>query len=302
MTAPAESSGRLRAAPSGLGALSVAGTDAGAFLQAQLTQNIASLDVGMSRLSGWCDARGRLRAVMSVLRRHDAYLLLVPAESVESLRDQLAVYVLRADVRIHAEHAIDTVALLGPARAWLDVHAIALGGARGDAYVAGDVGVIRVGAELLYVTGPPRAVESLVGGAERTARDAAEIAEIGLGLPRLAPGLAAVFIPQMLNLDRLGAVALDKGCYPGQEVIARTHNLGTVKRRMRRFAAALDEAPEPGTEIRDRAAETAGQVLRAAAAPEGVELLAVVMVEAPGADLHVAGHPDCPLAELALPY
>jgi hypothetical protein len=205
-------------------------------------------------------------------------------------------------VTIAVEHDIDAVALLGPADAWLDVHAIALGGAPNDAHVAGNVGIIRAGDELLYVIGPAGAIESLVGGAEPAAGDAVELAEIRLGLPRLAPSLTAGFIPQMLNLDRLGAVAFDKGCYPGQEVVARTHHLGTVKRRMRRFAAALDEAPEPGAEIHDTGGETVGRVLRAAPAPAGIELLAVVVLDVSGADLRVAGHPDQPLAELALPY
>ena len=81
-----------------------------------------------------------------------------------------------------------------------------------------------------------------------TTRAAAALAEIRLGIPAITPAVAERFVAQMLNLDELGAVSFDKGCYPGQEVIARVHNLGGVKRRARRYAAPA-APPAPGAPV-----------------------------------------------------
>lgn len=303
MVQAAATSGRPRSARANVGVVSVGGSDAGAFLQGQLTCNVASLAPGSSRLCGWCDARGRLRAVARLLRRgDDEYWLLVPDESAERLRSRLSVYVLRSDAQIAVEQRFGAAALLGPAAGWLGVRGILIGDAADDACAAGGVGLVRAGPGLIYALGPAADVESLVGDTEPATADDVALAEIALGLPRLTETLEGRFIPQMLNLDLLGALAFDKGCYPGQEVVARTRNLGTVKRRMRRFAAGLGAAPEPDTEIRDDRGDPAGHVIRAARAGEGIELLAVVMVDAPASNLRVASHPDRPLTELALPY
>ena len=98
------------------------------------------------------------------------------------------------------------------------------------------------------VAGAPAALESLTAGLDDASSGEAARAEIALGIPAITPALADRFVAQMLNLDELGAVSFDKGCYPGQEIIARVHNLGGVKRRARRYAAP---APPPaGTAAR----------------------------------------------------
>jgi folate-binding Fe-S cluster repair protein YgfZ len=101
----------------------------------------------------------------------------------------------------------------------------------------------------------------------------------------------------MLNLDELAAVSFDKGCYPGQEIIARVHNLGGVKRRARRYAAPA-APPAIGTPVLAAGAQV-GEVVRSAAAPSGCELLAVVEHAAAGSPLTCA---DAPLDELPLPF
>jgi folate-binding Fe-S cluster repair protein YgfZ len=102
----------------------------------------------------------------------------------------------------------------------------------------------------------------------------------------------------MLNLDALGALAFDKGCYPGQEVIARVHNLGDVKRRLRRYAAdAL--APPVGTAVLDDRGAAVGEVVRSAASVSAAQLLAVVEHTAADGPLTCGG---APLAELPLPF
>ncbi len=126
---------------------------------------------------------------------------------------------------------------------------------------------------------------------------AAALAEIGLGIPSITPAVADRFVAQMLNLDELGAVSFDKGCYPGQEIIARVHNLGGVKRRARRYAAPT-APPALGAPVHAADVQV-GEVVRSAATESGCELLAVVEHAAAGAALTCGG---ATLRELPLPF
>jgi folate-binding Fe-S cluster repair protein YgfZ len=103
----------------------------------------------------------------------------------------------------------------------------------------------------------------------------------------------------MLNLDALGALAFDKGCYPGQEIVARVHHLSDVKRRVRRFAAPTATPLEPGTAVATASGADVGEVLRSARAALGVELLAVVDNAAASVPLTAGG---VALRELPLPF
>jgi folate-binding protein YgfZ len=126
--------------------------------------------------------------------------------------------------------------------------------------------------------------------------------EISLGLPWLTPALQNRFIPQMLNLDLLGALDEKKGCYPGQEIIARTQNLGTVKRRMLRYSADLHRAPEAGTAITNDADETVGEVVRAVVADGKMNLLAVTRLSSVGQILNCEADRTVALRAEPLPY
>jgi folate-binding protein YgfZ len=110
--------------------------------------------------------------------------------------------------------------------------------------------------------------------------DAAVVDAIRRGLPEVTAALRERYIPHMLNLDRLGAVSLTKGCYPGQEIVARTTNLGQVKRRLSRFALGAGERPAPGDELVAADGTSAGEINRVAATASGFELLAVVPIDA----------------------
>jgi folate-binding protein YgfZ len=127
---------------------------------------------------------------------------------------------------------------------------------------------------------------------------AAALAEIRLGLPAITPPLVDRFVAQMLNLDALGATVFDKGCYPGQEVVARVHNLGEVKRRARRYAAT-GPPPAIGVAVAAPSGDAVGEVVRSAPAPGGCELLAVIDHAATDGALAVGGNV---LHELPLPF
>lgn len=129
-------------------------------------------------------------------------------------------------------------------------------------------------------------------------------ADIAAGLPQVYPETHELFVAQMLNLDLLSGISFDKGCYTGQEIIARTHFRGTIKRRMLRFTAAC-AAPSPGTRVVHEG-EHAGEVVDACAgSPDtghGCELLAVVSLDRAPSALALDGIADSSLTPLGLPY
>ena len=137
------------------------------------------------------------------------------------------------------------------------------------------------------------------GAADPAAENRWQLAEIRAGLPQVMTETHEQFVAQMLNLDVLGGISFNKGCYTGQEIIARAHFRGTVKRRMFRFEASCT-APAPGTKVLSKG-ETAGEVVMAANDGTRCELLAVISLAASEAALSLVST-DTPLKALPLPY
>jgi folate-binding protein YgfZ len=160
---------------------------------------------------------------------------------------------------------------------------------RDSVLIRGDLRWVCVGAGLWHVLGTRAAVEGFDPSVARGADSVAALAELRLGIPAIRAAAADRYVPQMLNLDRLDALSFDKGCYPGQEVVARVQHLGSVKRRMRRYAAASAAPPAPGAEVASAAGQPAGEIVRAAPADGGFEALAVVDDAAAAAELFAAG-------------
>ncbi len=242
-----------------------------------------------------------MRALVRVVPLASGFALLAPASMSDTLCNKLGMFVLRADATIRPSATRAVGAVLDASPSWLAARGLTGTEARDRAETVGDEVWIHAGPRLVYVVGDAADLEGLASLADPASRASVELAEIELGLPQIVPATAERFLPQMLDLDRLGGVAFDKGCFPGQEVIARTQNLGKVKRRPRRFAVD-GPPPEPGTALYTGTGQEAGQVLRAAAPAAGpAELLAVVRLDAlDGAALH-CGAPDGPrLDELEL--
>lgn len=275
----------------------VRGADAAAFLHGQLSRALDSLDGSHAPLAAWHDARGRVRALFRVVRRPEAWWLLTQRDIAAPTSSRLRMYVLRAAVKIAIGDDQHFAALVGAGDAWLEERGLRSDAPEGSTTMLGGLLWIRVGPRLWHIVGPREAVENFVPSLPRAPEDVAVLAEIGLGIPAIPAALAERFVPQMLNLDVLDAISFDKGCYPGQEVIARVHHRGSVKRRMRRYACAAAAAPAPGSEVTTADRIAVGEVVRAAQADGGVELLAVV--DHTAADLDVTG---AKLRELPLPY
>jgi len=278
--------------------LEARGTDADAFLHGQLSQALASLAPDRAPLAGWHDARGRVRALLRVLHLPERWLLVTPRDGAEQLLKRLRMFVLRSAVTLDVATDIEVAAIVGADRAWLEARGLPGDEAPGACVAVGDLHWIYVGQSYWYVLGSQAAQGSLAAALPAAPADATALAEIGLGLPVVTADLADRYVAQMLNLDTLDALAFDKGCYAGQEVIARVHNLGDVKRRLRRYATDR-AAPPAGTAVLDEQGAAVGEVVRSATTASAGQLLAVVEHTATGGPLTSGG---AALAELPLPF
>ncbi len=291
-----------------LGLIRVAGPDAVAFLQAQLTQAVDDLDSGESGYAGWCSAKGRVLALFRVLRMDDDFRLLLPRALVADTLKRLRLFVLRAQVAVEDES--DTVGVLGvagtAAGGLLAESTRAPPATPGAVTSSGDLQVIRLpDPDPRYlVLAPGEQVEalwhSLGRGMMQVEAAVWHLLDIRAGLPQITTATRERFVPQMLNLESLGGLSYGKGCYPGQEVVARMHYLGRLKRRLFRVSIIGDIPPAPGTAVRDPEGREQGEVVSAAATPEGgVEALAVLRIDAAASGLVVDGRL---VSELPLPY
>jgi hypothetical protein len=275
-----------------LAALAVRGPDASTFLQGQLSQDIEQLAVRGALFAGLHNPQGRCIALLRLFHLgSDQILVVLPAELAEIVRACLARYVLRARVRIEeANSSWRCYGLTGP-----------------DAEAAAETRIHlpleRAGFRQLILA--PRS-EPLPQG-HTASRAEWRIQDIEAGLPEVLRATSGEFVAQMLNLDAIGAISFEKGCYTGQEIIARTHYRGQVKRRMQLFHADSDEPLSPGTRICLQDGRRA-QVVQAEVTAEGAQqFLAVARLPATSIDSGPADETDDTLrrvraVQMPLPY
>jgi hypothetical protein len=290
-----------------LGLLSCSGDDARAFLHAQLTSDIAGLNESEARLAGWCSAKGRLLATLLVVPHGREFLLQVPRELAPAVARRLSMFILRAKAKL--ADASDAWMQFGVWGAGAGDRLAALGFAvpQGPMRVAAAEGgiVVQVAAQRYLLLAPAAQRARVAAIAGPTDANAWALAEIRAGRPQVVLATQDQFVPQMVNFERLGAVDFKKGCYPGQEIVARTQYRGVLKRRM--VHARVAAPAVAGDELFADAlpGQASGVVANAAAAPEGgSELLAVAQIGAlEGAQPIRLRAPDGPALELLpLPY
>ena len=303
------------AAPlSDFGLLAVTGEEAAKFLHAQLTNDVEHLDAGVARWAGWCTAKGRLLSTFRYWRDASTILLTVSRPLAAAQAKRLSMFVLRTKAKVadaSDAHAVFGLAGEPAAQAAARAFGLAVPGAdastsAGGAHLAGLPplpGAAPVPRWLLVVPADAaaRAWTSLATAATPVSGAAWRRTEVLAGIPRIVPGTVELFVPQMLNFESVDGVNFRKGCYPGQEVVARSQYLGKLKRRM--FVAHGDGAPpEPGSDVVSAAGdEPCGQVVLAA--PDGAggfDVLFESQVAAVEAGTVFAG--GRPLALGALPY
>lgn len=271
--------------------ITATGMDARNFLQGQLTQDMDRVTANCSPLAAWCTPRGRVIATLRLLAHDEGVGVVLPSEMVDPVLAGLARYRLRAKVDL--------------APAGTDWTAVAVANAQ-------DFELLK--ARHLMPEAAPDASRSLEGVhtvrpsqeqdfieiyARRTALEALDLAfakplhatgwrqcRIAAGIADIVPATTDKYTPHMLNLDLLGAISFEKGCYTGQEIVARTEHLGSVKRRLKRFSASSALAVGDGVLLDGT---TVGNVV-AAADRDVLVMLPVALHEqklhAAGAQLH----------------
>lgn len=273
-----------------LTAIGVRGADALEFLQGQLSQDIAPIEAAGALLAGLHNPQGRCLAVLRVLRvAPDQFLLVLPQELAETIRNLLARYVLRSRVTI-----------TDAAASWR-IYGVA--GPDAAAAVSTRLSMPMDAGGLRYMVVAPRGEPLPEGDPEP--RDAWRLEDIRAGLPELRTATSGLFVAQMLNLDLIDAVSFRKGCYTGQEVIARAHYRGQVKRRMQRFGTESEEWLAPGARVQLADGRAAQIVMAAPGGTGGQELLAVTTLPGTAAEPAADGQPQGAVltcTPLPLPY
>lgn len=296
------------------GLLAVRGKDAETFLQGQFTNDVVHLEAGRSQLNGYCSPKGRLLANFRIWRDADGFLLTLPRAMLETFTKRLQMFVMRSAVTLEdASERWIRIGVSGPgAAAELGSVIAHLPGDVGELMRAGEFTVLHLpGVQPRYeVHGPLEAMRKLwdalnvrcapVGG------DAWELLDVLAGVPTILPETADAFVPQMVNYQLIGGVSFKKGCYPGQEVVARMQYLGKLKRQMYLVRITGAAAPKPGDDVysREDPEQSAGKIVNARPHPDGGHLaLAVVQIASRESGTVHLGSVDGPALEfLELPY
>ncbi len=245
-----------------LAVLTVSGKDAAKLLQGQITCNINEISETKSSLGAICNPKGRAIATFLLVKTSAAFLLVLPEKLLESVKKRLQMYVLRSDITLtDSSNELCLIGLCDPA---LEAGPL-------FSTTQQDTIAVNLSNRCLVIAEADKAIALWSErvrhqGFQPEDSEQWRYLDILSGLPWLATETSEEFIPQMLNLDKLGGISFNKGCYTGQEIIARTHYLGKAKRAL--FLAECDTSstPEPNSTITDDStgtAQTVGKVLLA---------------------------------------
>jgi folate-binding protein YgfZ len=280
--------------------LRFSGPDTAAFLHGQLTCDVQALKPGSSSYGGYCTPKGRLLATFLLWPDDGGFNMLLPAAIAEPVRKRLSMYILRSKVK--AEDMSAALACIGVIGSDMSAQLESLGGlppprVHGVTIRDAITTVALSGDRCLLVK--PRAALQLP--ADNGAWTAGDIAN---GIPLVVAATQEEFVPQMVNLDLIGALSYSKGCYPGQEIVARTHYLGRLKQRMFRATVAGPAAPGDKLYCADLGDQAAGMIVSAVPAGDGQhDVLAVLQTaNARSATYHCGSLQGPALSLNALPY
>ncbi len=270
---------------SSFGTLRISGEDAQSFLQNLLSNDIRLVDATHAQLSSFNTAKGRMLAVFLIWRDGDNYCVQLPISILEMMRKKLSMYVLRAKVKItDASNKQICLGVSGKKAAEI------------LRKICGEVPSENMGclatehAHILKINDTRFQIATSIEHAQALWNQLGAAAQavgsgcwdwlnIRSGIPVIVPKTQEAFVPQMANLDALGGINFKKGCYPGQEIVARMHYLGKLKRRMFLAHIASGDAPQAGDELfsADMEGQASGMIANVAPAPHGgYDVLAVI--------------------------
>ncbi|WKV85120.1 folate-binding protein [Pseudomonas sp. B24_DOA] len=290
------------------GVLAVRGADAGKFLQGQLTCNINYLSDTRASLGARCTQKGRMQSSFRILLEGDGVVMAMASELLEPQLADLKKYAVFSKSKLtdesaawgrfgleHGDAALTSLGLALPAETDSVV--------RNESLIA-----IRVSPNRAELWVPAAQAQSVQGQLSATLPETGLnqwlLGQIRAGIGQVMPSTRELFIPQMLNLQAVGGVSFKKGCYTGQEIVARMQYLGKLKRRLYRLRLDATELPEPATQLFAPSHNSSiGEVVLAANAEGNIELLAVLQAEAAEAgDLRLGALEGPALHVLDLPY
>lgn len=239
--APAELAGGFVAAITDQGLIAVTGEDAASFLHSQLTNDVQHLGTGEARLAGYCSPKGRLQASFLMWRNAESVFLQLPSEIQPPLQKRLSMFVLRAKAKLSDASADSVLLGLGGAKAGAALEQL-FGTLPAAPYAKIDheLGTLvrlpdAFGAPRYQWLASPQTAQAswpaLTATLVPAGGDAWRLAAIHAGIPEITLKTQEQFVPQMVNFELLGGVNFKKGCYPGQEIVARSQYLGKLKRR-----------------------------------------------------------------------
>ena len=306
----AATDGTILADLSQLGVIALRGEDTAAFLQGQLSNDVRALHADGAQWSGYCNPKGRLLGNFLAWRQGEDYCLQLSGDILAGVLKRLSMFILRA--KVQARNASDeNVRLVVAGRQALAAVTAAMGAVPEATMrsVAGETGqVIRLGDDKFVLSiAPGRAAavwQALRQSATPVGAPVWDWLRLNAGIPMIVAATQELFVPQMVNLEVIGGVSFQKGCYPGQEIVARSQYLGKLKRRM--FLAHVDAEAAPGDPLysADMDGQATGTVVNAAPAPAGgFDVLAVAQVESANTQtLHLKAADGAALSLKPLPY
>ena len=285
----------------------VTGAEAPSFLQGQLTQDVGALENARVLWAAHCSPKGRMLASFLMWKTQDGIWLDAPEDLAEPALRRLRMYVLRARVNLEdARAAMSRLGLCGPeGAAVLKAAGCPAAPAPGTHDAQEGVTRVAISAERLLLVGPPAAMAVLEARlaplcAPGRVQDWADAA-VREGVAEITLATQDEWIPQMLNWDLVGGISFKKGCYTGQEIVARTHYLGKVKRRLLRLRVAGPAGI--GQELLQEGVPVGKVALVGASSTEGTEFLAVVQLEALArGPLHLGPVGGALVTPLPMPY
>ena len=271
------------------GVIEATGDEASDFLQNQLSNDIKLVDDTHSQLSSYCSPKGRMLASLRIFRFNHNFLLRLPADTLEATLKRLRMFILRSQVSL--EDASDDLARFGlsgnQAGELLSQAGIPIPESINDVTQQAGYCVIRVPGNnrpRFEFYGQPQVLAELWSSFSTQARAVGAsvwaIQDIESGIPDVFASTMEAFVPQMANLHAIGGISFKKGCYPGQEVVARMQYLGKLKRRMYRAHCDTETLPAAGDNLYSSGSdESVGKVVQAQPAQQGgIELLAVLQI------------------------
>src|SRR5471032_883087 len=290
------------------GVLAVRGADAAKFLQGQLTCNLNYLSDTQASLGARCTQKGRMQSSFRILLQGDGVLMAMASELLEPQLADLKKYAVFSKSKLTDESAAWARFGVGQGDAALSNLGLELPAETDSIVRHDDLIAIRVSPERAELWAPADQADIIKSKLATSLTEGTLnqwlLGQIRAGIGQVMPATRELFIPQMLNLQAVGGVSFKKGCYTGQEIVARMQYLGKLKRRLYRLALVADQLPEPGSALFAPSHGSAiGEVVIAARAENGIELLAVLQAEAAEAGhVHLGDLQGPALTLLDLPY